>query len=110
MRGKKNSVVRRSKKPEGIQKILHNLIGSIEKKDSKKKEKILKVWQKTAGEKAYSHTRPVSIRRKTLIIEIDSSTWLYALNLKKRDLLKEIKKELQEYKIEDIRFRVGDIK
>lgn len=100
---------RGSRRPENIKGILCKVIGKIEKQGPGKKEKILKTWKKIAGEKATSHTRPVGIRRNVLTIEIDSSTWLYELNLKKRKLLKDIKKELAQYKIEDIKFRMGDI-
>nr|MBC8473714.1 DUF721 domain-containing protein [Candidatus Omnitrophota bacterium] len=58
---------------------------------------------------AARHSRPTSIKRKILAIEVDSSTWLYELSTKKRELLRELKKELKEYKIDDIRFRMGDI-
>jgi len=102
-------MMRRTKKPEGIKGILNKVIRRIEKEGPASKEKILIAWQDIVGEKASSHSRPVGIRRRVLTIEIDSSTWLYQLNLKKRAILKDIKKELGSDKIEDIRFRMGDI-
>ncbi|MBU4342528.1 MAG: DUF721 domain-containing protein [Candidatus Omnitrophica bacterium] len=102
--------MRKSKKqPEGIKNILGNVLGTIEKKGPGKKEKISNAWQKTAGEKAARHSRPTGLRRKVLAIEVDSSTWFYELSTKKRELLRELKKELKECKIDDIRFRMGDI-
>lgn len=95
--------------PEDIKDILSKVIGTIEKKQPGKRDKIIKSWKQIVGEKAAGHSRPVGIRRKVLNIEIDSSTWFYALNLKKRSILKDIKKELKEYNIENIRFRMGDI-
>ncbi|MFC1667105.1 DciA family protein [Candidatus Omnitrophota bacterium] len=100
---------RKTKKPEEIKGILNKVIGKIEKQNPGRKEKILGAWQRIVGGKAASHSRPVSIRRKVLTIEMDSSTWLYTLNLKRKSILKDIKKELEEYKIENIRFRIGDI-
>lgn len=97
------------KQPEGIKNILGKVLGTIEKKGPGQKEKILKAWQKTASEKAARHSRPTSIKHNILTIEVDSSTWLYELSTKKRELLRELKKELKEYKIDDIRFRMGDI-
>ena len=100
---------REKKRPEDIRGILNKVIEKIEKQGPGKKEKILQAWQGVAGEKASGHTRPVNIRRNVLTIEVDSSTWLYELSLKKRSILKDIKKELTQYKIKDIRFRMGDI-
>jgi len=41
-------------------------------------------------------------------INVDSSSWLYSLNLKKEQLLAALKKESGG--IKDIRFRIGEIK
>lgn len=100
---------RRAKSPDGISNIVTKVIKRIEKQSPGRKEEILKAWQGAAGKKASGHSRPVSLRRKILIIEIDSSTWFYELSLKKKTLLKDIRKELGEEKIENIRFRMGEI-
>lgn len=100
---------KRIERPEGIKGILYNIIGKIEKQGPGKKKEILNTWQDIVGEKASSHTRPVGIRRKVLTIEADSSTWLYELNLKKKAILKDMNKRLPQHKIEDIRFRMGNI-
>ena len=100
---------RKTKRPEDIKGIVSKVIGKIEKQGPGKKEKILNAWKKSAGEKAASHSRPVGIRRKVLTVEIDSSTWLYELSLKKKHILRDIKKELGQGNMEDIRFRMGDV-
>ena len=102
-------MMRRTHRPEDIKSVLKKVIGKIEKQGPGKKEIILNAWERVAGKRAAAHSRPVAIKRKILTIEVDSSTWLYALNLKKRHILKDIKRVLQQYKIEDIRFRMGDI-
>ncbi|MFC1621435.1 DUF721 domain-containing protein [Candidatus Omnitrophota bacterium] len=94
---------------EDIKDILSKLVKKIEKQGPGKKEKISQAWKKAAGEKATFHSRPVNLARKILTVEVDSSTWLYSLSLKKRSILKGMKKDLEQYKIEDIRFRMGDI-
>lgn len=100
---------KKTKKPEDISGILIKVLGKIEKQGPGKKERILEAWREAIGEKALLHSRPVGIKRNALIIEVDSSTWLYDLSLKKRNALKHIKGKLEEYKIEDIKFRMGDI-
>lgn len=100
---------RTTKKPEEIKHILDKVIGKIGKQCPGKKDEILNAWQRAVGNKASSHSRPVSIKRRILTIEIDSSTWMYELNLRKKGILKDIRKELGEDKVSDIRFRMGDI-
>lgn len=100
---------RKIEKPEDIRGIVGKVIGKIEKQGPGKKEKIVSAWRGVVGEKAAAHSRPVNITHKVLTIEIDSSTWFYTLSLKKASILKDIKKELEQYNVEDIRFRMGDI-
>ena len=94
---------------EGIKGILNKVIGAIEKQTRGKKEKILNVWQGIVGKDASNHSRPVSIKRDVLTVEVDNSAWLYSLNLKKKSILEDINSRLGEEKIEDIRFRMGEI-
>jgi predicted nucleic acid-binding Zn ribbon protein len=101
--------VKRTKGPEDIKNIVVKVIKKIERQEPGKKEKILKAWGSVVGEKVVLHSRPIGIKKGLLTIEVDSSTWLYELSLKKKSILKDIKKILQEYKIENIRFRMGDI-
>lgn len=101
--------MRRPKKPEDIRGVVNKVLSRIERQGPGKKEKISEAWHGTVGEKASLHSRPVGIKRKILLIEVDSSTWFYGLSLKKTGILKDINKRLTEYKIEDIRFRMGDI-
>ncbi len=101
--------MRKTKKPEDIKHILNTVIGKIERKGPGKKDKILNAWHKVVGQRASSHSRPVSIKRKILTIEVDSSTWLYELNLKKKSILDNIKTELGQDKISNLSLRIGDI-
>ncbi|NQT76017.1 MAG: DUF721 domain-containing protein [Candidatus Omnitrophica bacterium] len=98
-----------NRRPEDIKKILDKLIGKIGKAGPGKKDRILAAWKKVVGEKAATHSRPVSIKRKVMTIEIDSSTWMYELNLKKKHILGDVKKHLGEDKVKDLRFRMGNI-
>lgn len=100
---------RQTKRPEGIKGIIGKVISRLEKRGPDKKEKTLKAWHKTAGEPAAAHSRPVSIKRKIITIEVDSSTWLYNLSLRKGSILKALQAELKEEEIKSIRFRMGDV-
>jgi len=99
--------MKKTKNPEDIKNIINNVIKKIEKKGPGKKEKIYKLWGDVAGEMAMAHSRPIGIKKGILTIEIDSSTWLYELNIRKNELLLGLKKEIEGLK--DIRFKMGDI-
>lgn len=100
---------KKGRKPEDIKDIVKNVIKKLETKVHGTKEEILRTWARAAGSKATQHSRPVAIRQKVLTIEVDSSTWLYALNLKKKSILEDMRKVLGRDKIEDIRFKMGEI-
>ena len=59
--------------------------------------------------RAVSHTKPAAIKKNVLTVEVDSSTWIYFLSMKKKGILESMKKTLGKGKIEDIRFRIGEI-
>lgn len=54
------------------------------------------------------HIKFNNFKRGIITISVDSSNWLYHLNLKKDELLNNVRKEVKELK--DIRFYIGEIK
>lgn len=102
-------MTRKRHKPEGIASIVGQVIKKLDVKTHGSKEAILNAWHASVEEKARLHTRPVAIRRKVLTIEVDSSTWIYTLSMKKKDILDEMKRSIGKDKIQDIRFRMGEI-
>ena len=69
----------------------------------------MRAWQDAIDRDAAMHTKPVAIKKNILTIEVDSSAWLYVLNLKKKSILASMQKQAGKDKIEDIRFRIGEI-
>ena len=100
---------KKGKKPEDIGHIISQVIKKLDTKTHGQREEIVQAWQNAIEPKAISHTRPVAIKKNILTIEVDSSTWLYFLSLKKKNILESMKKALGKGKIEDIRFRMGEI-
>ncbi len=73
-------------------------------------EEIASVWARAAGRKAAKHTRPVSLRRSVLIVNVDGSGWLYELTTKKREIIKKLaRRGIAGKKIKEIRLRIGEI-
>jgi predicted nucleic acid-binding Zn ribbon protein len=100
---------KKGKKPEDIGDILKQVIKTIDTKTHGAREEIVNAWHKAIEPGAVAHTRPVAIKKDILTVEVDSSTWLYVLSLKKKNILEAMKKTLGNAKIEDIKFRIGEI-
>jgi predicted nucleic acid-binding Zn ribbon protein len=100
---------KKSSKPEGIGGIINQVINKLDAKAHGEQEKIVAAWYKATAPEALFHTKPVAIKKNILTIEVDSSTWLYMLNLKKKNILNGMRVALGETKIEDIRFRMGEM-
>lgn len=100
---------KKSNKPEDIGGIINQVIKKLDTKTHGAREEIIAAWHKAIEPGAIAHTKPVAIKKNILTIEVDSSTWLYVLSLKKRNILGAMKKTLGDAKIEDIRFRMGEI-
>ena len=67
------------------------------------------VWVKAAGEAAAKHAKPVDIREGVLVVHVDSSSWLHKLTMEKAGILAQIKNELGESPVKDIKLRIGEI-
>jgi len=67
------------------------------------------VWlRKVLTKKELGHIKFHYLRKGILGLTVDSSAWLYSLNLKKEVLLNKLKKCSQDVK--EIRFSIGDLR
>ena len=64
--------------------------------------------RKVLTKRELGHIKFQYFRKGVLGIIVDSSVWLYSLNLKKEDLLHKLKKYSDQVK--EIRFSIGEIK
>ncbi len=62
--------------------------------------------KKILTKKESGHIKFNYFKKGILGISVDSSSWLYSFNLKKENMLHNLKKELPD--IKDIRFRIGE--
>ena len=65
------------------------------------------VWLQISGVLG-QHSRPGRLRRGILEIVVGNSAVLQELNFQKRPLLKSIQQNLPDYKITDLRFKIGN--
>jgi predicted nucleic acid-binding Zn ribbon protein len=97
-------------KAKSIENIVKDVIRSLSGKNRISEEEVGGAWEDTAGREAARHTKPVSVKKSVLTVNVDSSSWLYELTTKKRDLLKRLEGKLRGKKLKEIRFRIGGIK
>lgn len=96
-------------KPEGIGGVINQVITKLDAKTHGQREDVVKAWEGAIEKDAAGHTKPVAMKKNILTVEVDSSTWLYVLNLKKKSILASMQKSVGKEKVEDIRFRIGEI-
>jgi predicted nucleic acid-binding Zn ribbon protein len=88
--------------------VTKNIIGKLAKNRCEKEKKILGAWRQAAGERYCEHTQPVSLRRKELVVNVESSGWLYDLTMRKQEISEKLKKRLKD-DFGKVRFRIGEI-
>ena len=91
-----------------IGEVLKTVFARIESEKLFSKEDVDALWKRIAGESAFRHSRPASLRKKVLVVRVDSSGWLQELSMRKRELLKGLKRTLGKDKIFEIHFKVGE--
>ena len=101
--------MRRGKeKPEPVADILKAVFERLEREKDLTKEDVEERWRRLAGDAA-RHTRPVSLRKSTLTVFVDSSSWMQEMVLRKRMILKQLKRTFGKDRISGIQFRIGEI-
>ncbi len=97
------------RKAERIDSVVKSIIEKLDKQPNPTSDEMEKVWEGVVGKKASAHTKPASLRKKRLVINVDGSGWLYELTLRKDELLAALKKKLGEDKIRELQFRIGEL-
>ncbi len=94
---------------EHIEDIIKSVFKTLSKAPNPTSDEISKIWRETAGKKAAAHSRPASLAKKRLVVDVDGSSWLYELTLNRKKLLAGLKKKLGEDKIKELQFRIGEM-
>ena len=92
-----------------IKDTINNVIRSLEtKKEGPGRDNLYGWMQEVFSKKELKHIEFDYFHRGILGIIVDSSTWLYHLNLKKEALLLQLNK--RDALVKNIRFRLGGVK
>lgn len=97
----------RKSSPQLIESVLKDVVEKISQAKKQDIHKIISVWPQVAGKELARHARPAQLRKKTLVINVAESAWLYQANFYKEKLLATLKRKVGEGKVENIQFRIG---
>lgn len=91
---------------EQIKDTVWHLLEEMEKKKTfPATDEPQELLKKVLAKKAMRHVKLYNFRKGVLTVKVDSSVWLYYLNLQKEELLERLSKENNQ--IKDIRFSLG---
>ena len=98
------------KAPTLLKEILKTAIKQAEeqKKGLLTEEEVQAAWLDAAGENAAKHTKPKKMTKTTLVIDVDSPTWIYQLNINKNKIEKRLNRYFKNKKPITIKFRAGE--
>jgi predicted nucleic acid-binding Zn ribbon protein len=105
-----------SAEPEGspgagpLNGLLKNVIKRLSGAERFGEEEMASAWEYAAGLDAARHSRPVSVKKTIVIVNVDNSGWLYELTIQKKKILERLGEKLKGKKIKEIRFRIGEIR
>jgi len=94
----------------GIEDIVSGLLKKLEGGNVKQGNAVRLAWRDAAGEHALGHTQPGSFKKGTLMVIVENSTWLYKLTMEKKKIIGKFNEAYTgRQKLEEVRFRVGDV-
>jgi hypothetical protein len=92
---------------DSIRDIIPQVIENLSGKRPNSSRNIHEIW-KIVSKDGSLHSTVIDFKKGILRINVDSSAWLYQLNLQKPAFLKSLKTEIPE--ISDIIYKVGKTK
>ena len=97
------------KKEKAIGDVLKETLKKLVSPQRPSEEGVLILWEAAAGADAAKHSKPVAIKKSELVINVDGSSWLYELTLRKRAILKGLEGKFGKKVIKNLRFRIGEL-
>ena len=90
-----------------IKDIVNSVLNKLVPQEVSNLGNIEEIWQEIAGQRIQRHTHIAGLKKNQLIVDVDSSAWIYQLNLLKNKLLKDIQEHIPE--IKSIYFKIGKV-
>lgn len=99
----------RKSRPVAIRDVLDGILKDLGGGKVSQAGALEAAWEKAVGEPGTKHTKPIDIREGVLVVHVDSSSWLHKLTMEKAKILAQIRNELGEGPVKDIKLRMGEI-
>ena len=90
---------------ESIKDILPQVVEQLSLRQPQTQNKIQRIWESIIDERTALHCTLAEFSDGQLTVTVDSSTWLYQMNLKKKKTLEQLQEEIAE--IKTIHFKIG---
>lgn len=95
--------------PQHIKSVINHIFGNPNSCLTQEHNKIAVAWEKAVSKKILAHTKLTSVRKDKLVVSVDSSSWLYQLNLEREKISSKLNKLLGLGGSLKIYFRSGEI-
>ena len=102
--------MRRDRFPSRIGSILDRVFKNLDIDKKMTQLEALNQWREVVGDKINLHTRPLSIRKNSLFVLVDSSSWLAQLTYLRHKIISELHRRYGEGVVENIYFRLGEVR
>jgi predicted nucleic acid-binding Zn ribbon protein len=89
------------KASELVQAMMDNLIQNEQQREALS---LFSAWTKIAGINEGSHSKIEEIENGVVFVKVDHPGWLQKLEMKRKNILKNLKSSYPELKIRDVRF------
>jgi predicted nucleic acid-binding Zn ribbon protein len=96
--------------PRAIKDVVSAILEGLRNKEPSLEEKLLQEWKRVVKSNIVRHSKPITCKGSRVVINVDSSNYLYELNLQKETILIRLQERLGEDKVSEIRFRIGGIR
>jgi predicted nucleic acid-binding Zn ribbon protein len=97
-------MIKRSRGPEQIGKILTKSLRNLRIDRRLKEESIVLNWSRIVGERIASKANPVKVRDSILFVRVDNASWRNELFFMKRKIIEEVNQSVPGNVIKDIVF------
>jgi len=98
------------KKGASIEDVIKDVIKNIGLASGPSEEEVARLWAEVVGQGAARHSKPISLKKSLLTVNVDDSGWLYELTTRKKDIIQKLENKFKGKKVKDVRFRIGEIK
>ena len=99
--------MRRKSTPEPISDVMRDVLEKLTRTKKQETHKVSLTWRSIVSKELAKHTRPLGVRKGTLLVLVEDSAWFYQINLKKPEILNELNKKKGFEKVKTIQFRLG---